>query len=507
MVFAQFCRGSVEMTSGTIVIGDEPLTIDALAAIARDRKPAQLSNAAKGRIAASRKVIEDAIASDKPVYGLTTGLGAGVDTRLSPDDLAAFQRRVAFARAVGVGGDMPSDEVRAMMVARVASMSVGQTGVSVAVPQALVDALNAGFHPIVPSIGSVGAADLAPLAHMALALLGDGEAEVGGERLGGTLALERAGLQPVPIGPKDGHALVVANAASAGRGALALVDVRRALDALDRSAALAMEAFGANISPLAEAVNAARPAPGQLEAAKALYKLFEGGPLGENKASRRVQDPLSYRCVAPVHGAARTAFAEAEAMVMLELNHSGDNPVIVNGQLKSNGNFDMTGFTLRFESLSQALSHAATISAQRALKLMSHNYSDQPRFLTPMGQSRTGFATLQKAISALEGEVRARAQPATLALLHAADGVEDHAANAPAAVAKLAESAEFVLALAACEMIVAAQAIDLNGQVKLGRGTTRIHDFVRGHVDKLEEDRPSGPDVSRLAEAIRAGGW
>jgi len=495
------------MVGETVVIGDAPLSIDALAAIARQRRKIALSEAAKNRVLRARAVIEHAVADNKPVYGLTTGLGAGVDTRLSPDDLAAFQRRVAFARAVGVGSEMPADEVRAMMVARIAGMAVGQTGVSLAVPLALADALNAGFHPIVPSIGSVGAADLAPLAHMALALLGDGEAEVAGERLGGAEALVRAGLQPVPIGPKDGHALVVANAASAGRGALALVDARLALDTLDRAAALSMEAFGANISPLAEAVNAARPAPGQLAVAKAIYAMLVGGQLADNRVSRRVQDPLSYRCVAPVHGAARTTFAEAEAMVVLELNHSGDNPVIVGGQLLSNGNFDMTCFTLRFEALAQALSHVATISAQRALKLMSPSYSDQPRFLTPMGQSRAGFATLQKAISALEGEVRARAQPATLALLHAADGVEDHAANAPAAVTKLAESAERLLVLAACEMIVAAQAIDLRGGVPLGAGTVRIHDFVRAHVDRLQEDRPSGPDVSRLADAIREGGW
>jgi histidine ammonia-lyase len=495
------------MSGGMVMIGEAQLSIEALVAIARDRRSVGLSKAAQTRITVARAVIEEAIAGDRPVYGLTTGLGAGVDTRLSPDDLSAFQRRVAFARAVGVGDEMPAEEVRAMMVARIASMSVGRTGVSLPVTQAIADALNAGFHPIVPTIGSVGAADLAPLAHMALALLGDGEAEYCGERLSGGEALKRAGLQPVPIGPKDGHALVVANAASAGRGALALADARLALDTLDRAAALSMEAFGANISPLAEAVNAARPAPGQLDAARTLYSLLAGGPLGENKASRRVQDPLSFRCAAPVHGAARTAFNEAEAMVLLELNHSGDNPVIVGGELKSNGNFDMTGFTLRFEALAQALSHVATISAQRALKLMSPAYSDQPRFLTPLGQTRTGFATLQKVISALEGEIRARAQPATLALLHAADGVEDHAANAPAAVTKLAESAERLLFLGACEMVVAAQSIDLRGGVELGAGTALIRDFVRGHVDRLEEDRPSGPDVSRLAEAVRAERW
>lgn len=507
MARADSDEGTLKMSGGTVVIGDAPLTIDALTAIARERCHVILSPAARERIGAARSVIEQAIAENKPVYGLTTGLGAGVDTRLSADDLAAFQRRVAFARAVGVGDEMPVAEVRAMMAARIAGMSVGQTGVSLTVVEALAAALNAGFHPIVPTIGSIGAADLAPLAHMALALLGEGEADYRGERLAGAEALRRAGLQPVPIGPKDGHALVVANAASTGRGALALAEARLALDTLDRAAALSMEAFGANITPLSEAVNAARPGPGQREAARAIYALLAGGPLGDNKASRRVQDPLSFRCVAPVHGAARTAFAEAEAMVLLELNHSGDNPVIVEGQLVSNGNFDMTGFTLRFEALSQALSHVATISAQRALKLMSPVYSDQPRFLTPMGQSRTGFATLQKAIGALEGEIRARAQPATLALLHAADGVEDHAANAPAAVTKLGESASRVLVLAACEMVVAAQSIDLRGTVALGEGTARIRDFVRAHVERLEEDRPSGPDVSRLAEAIRARGW
>ena len=490
----------------TIVIGDHRLGIDEIAAIARGRRPVALSPGARSRIGAARAVVERHIADDKPVYGLTTGLGAGVDTRLSPDDLAAFQRRVAFARAVGVGEAMPADEVRAMMAARIAGMAVGQTGMSLAVAEALVAALNAGFHPVVPSIGSVGAADLAPLAHMAVALLGEGEAEVGGVRLKGPDALTAAGLAPVAIGPKDGHALVVANAASTGRGALALVDARRTLATLDASAALAMAAFGANTSPLHPAVNAARPAPGQAEAAHRLLALLSGNPLALAGHGRRVQDPLSYRCAAPVHGAAQTALAEAVAMVELELNHSGDNPVIVDDQMLSNGNFDMTGFTLRFEALSQALSHAATICAQRALKLMSPAYSDQPRFLTPMGQSRTGFATLQKAISALEGDIRARAQPATLALLHAADGVEDHAANAPAAVGKLAEAAERLIALSACELIVAAQAIDLRGDVELGHGTARIFSFVRSHVDRLEEDRPSGPDVSRLAEAIREGG-
>ena len=494
------------MAEGAVVLGDHRLTVDDIAAVARQRRPVALSKGARERMLAARAVVERHLDGDVPIYGLTTGLGAGVDTRLAADDLSAFQRRVAFARAVGVGEAMPVDEVRAMMAARLAGMTVGQTGVSLVVPEALAAALNAGFHPVVPSIGSIGAADLAPLAHMAIALIGEGEAEIAGERHSGAAALQRAGLTPLAVGPKDGHALVVANAASAGRGALAAVDARRALDALDRSAALSMEAFGANLSFLHPAVNAARPAPGQAAAAQRLSALLSGGHLTDRGAARRVQDPLSFRCAASVHGAARTALTEAVAAVEIELNHAGDNPVIIDGQMLSNGNFDMTGFTLRFEALAQALSHAATISAQRALKLMSPGYSDQPRFLTPLGQSRTGFATLQKVIGALEAEIRARAQPATLALLHAADGVEDHAANAPGAITKVKESAERLVALAACELIVAAQAIDLRGGVELGRGTAHVFAVVRSHVETLEEDRASGADVSRLAEAIRADG-
>jgi histidine ammonia-lyase len=494
------------VAEGLVTFGDHRLSVDDMVLVARRRAVVALSKGARERILAARAVVEHHLAENVPVYGLTTGLGAGVDTRLEADDLAAFQRRVAFARAVGVGEAMPIPEVRAMMAARLAARCVGQTGVSLAVPETLVAALNAGFHPVVPSIGSIGAGDLAPLAHMAIALLGDGEAEVAGERYVGAAALARAGLTPLPICPKDGHALVAANAASAGRGALAAVDARLALDTLDCAAALSMEAFGANTSPLRPAVNAARPAPGQAAAAQRLSALLAGsGPL-ERPPPRRVQDPLSYRCVAPVHGAARTALAEAIAMVELELNHAGDNPVVLDGVMLSNGNFDMTLFTLRFEMLAQALSHAAVIAAQRALKLMSPGYSDQPRFLTPLGQSRTGFATLQKVIGALEGEIRWRAQPATLALLHAADGVEDHAANAPTAISKVSESAERLVVLAACELMVAAQAIDLRGGAALGPGVARIYGFVRSHVDKLEEDRASGPDVSRLAEAIRAGG-
>lgn len=497
-------------------LGDTALTVDAVVRVARGRVPVRLSVAAVERVAAARAVVERAAVADRPVYGLTTGLGAGVDTRLTPEDRQAFQRRVIPARAVGVGPRLPVDAVRAMMLVRAAGIAAGGSGGSAALLDALLGALNAGLHPLVPSLGSIGAADLAPLAHLGLALLGDpaAAAETGGEVLPADTALARAGLKPPVLEGKDGHALLVGNALSLGQACLVLHDARQVLDALDAAAALSCEGFRANLEPLDPRVQAARPAPGQTEAAARLLALLEGGDLMRPGAARRLQDPLSYRCLAPVHGAVRTVLEEAWAAVEIELNAAADNPLIVgdDGVTLHNGNFDVTALVLRFEVLAQGLAQAAAMAARRTMTLMSPEVSGLPRFLTPKGQNRTGFATVQKTIAALEAEIRQRALPVSLTILPVADGVEDHAGMAPAAVAKVAEIVERLRWLVAIELVAAAQAVHLRGvqaegqgAAVLGAGTQAIHAFVRGLVAPLEEDRAQGPDFERLAEAIAAG--
>ncbi len=497
-------------TDNTVFFTGAPPTVKDIVEIARQNATIAISPEVERKVSSARAVVERYLADDRPVYGLTTALGAGVDTRLDADDLIAFQMRVPQARAVGVGPALPREVVRAMMAARLAGMAAGGSGVSLPVFSGLVVALNAGFHPVVPSLGSIGAADLAPLAHMGRALLGDGEAEVGGEVTAADEALEKAGLKPLPFGPKDGHVLVVANSLSVGRACLCLEDVSRLFDWSLAAIALNVEAFRANISAFDGRALAARPAFGQREVAARLRELLSGSSLLADGAARRLQDPLSYRCAPQVWGALHHAIGQAYAATEIELASSGDNPVVLAdaGLILSHGNFDMTAFVLAWEHLGQALAHCAAAAAYRTMKIMSAAMSDLPRFLTSLGQSRTGFATVQKTISALEAEIRHLAAPISLTPLPVADGIEDQASMAPSVLAKTEAIIERLRYLVAIELIASAQAVELRGvESELGLLTGQAYRQVRALVSPLGEDRAMGPDFERLSEFIESTGW
>ncbi|NEI68837.1 histidine ammonia-lyase [Rhizobium lusitanum] len=488
----------VSLTGAAPTIGD-------IASIARRGVQIVVSPEVEAKINAARAVVERYLAADRPVYGLTTALGAGVDTRLAADDLIAFQLRVPQARAVGVGAALPREAVRAMMAARIAGMAAGGSGVSLPAFTGLVAALNAGFHPVVPSLGSIGAADLAPLAHMGRALLGDGEAEVDGMVMPALDALSKAGLTPLSIAPKDGHVLVVANSLSVGKACLCIEDIERLFDWSLGAVALNFEAFRANVSAFDDRALAARPAFGQREAAARLRELLSGSSLLADGAARRLQDPLSYRCAPQVWGALLHAIGEARLATEIELASSGDNPVVLaeEGLILSHGNFDMTAFVLAWERLGQAIAHCAAATAYRTMKIMSAGMSELPRFLTPLGQSRTGFATVQKTVSALEAEIRHLAAPVSLTPIPVADGVEDQASMAPSVLAKIEAMIERLRYLVAIELVASAQAVDLRGVAgELGSGTSHAYRQVRQRVPPLEEDRAQGPDFQRISDFI-----
>ncbi|MGL4964522.1 MAG: HAL/PAL/TAL family ammonia-lyase [Inquilinus sp.] len=481
-------------------------TIADIVAIARHDARVVISPDVEARILAARAVVDRYAASDVPVYGLTTGLGAGVDTRLATDDLVAFQQRVPLGRAVGVGPALPRDAVRAMMAVRIAGMAAGGAGVSLPVFSGIVAALNAGFHPVVPSLGSIGAADLAPLAQLGCALLGEGEAEFGGAVMAAGEALRRAGLEPLRLAAKDGHAIVVANSLSVGKACLCLADVERLFDWSLAAVALNFEAFRANVSALDDRALAARPAFGQRAVAERLRALLAGSSLLAEGAARRVQDPLSYRCAPQVWGALLHAIGEARTATEIEITSSGDNPVVLmpEGLMLSHGNFDLTAFVLAWERLGQAMAHGAAATAYRTMKIMSAGMSDLPRFLTPLGASRTGFATVQKTVSLLEAEIRHLAAPASLTPIPVADGVEDQASLAPSVLAKTEAIVDRLRFLVAIELIASAQAVELRGvETELGAGTGEAYRLIRQHVPSLVEDRAQGADFQRIAELIR----
>jgi histidine ammonia-lyase len=427
---------------------------------------------------------------------------------------------VLLGRSVAVGPRFTTDQVRAMIAARLAGLAQGASGISPPFADALVEMLNRGLHPIVPSIGSVGESDLALLAQCFLPLIGQGEAEFGGETLPGAEAMRRAGINAPTFGPKDGLALVSANSGSIGPGALVLEDARRVLDGLAAAMALSLEGFRGNPTPFDARLQALRAAPGQQAAAAQLRALLEGSLLNQPKGApgdtgggpRRVQDPLSFRCFASVHGAALFAAEQAELALSRELGGAGDNPsVLIEDEIMiSGGNFDVTALALTFEMLGQALAQCAILANARIAKLQSPGLSGLPRFLSPHGATHAGLAVTPKAAGSLEAEIRHLALPISLAVAPTADGVEDFATMAPRVVAKAGEIVGKLALIAAVELINAAQAIDLRrvesgGPARLGAGAEQAYAWLRAQFPALDDDRPLGVEIEAVAAALQNG--
>jgi len=490
-------------------VGAARIRVGDVVAVARNAEHVELDPDVRARVAAARAVVLRLAKGDTAIYGVNSALGANTGQRLAAADLAEYQLRAVRARAVAAGERYDASSVRAMMMARVAGMAAGGSGVSPEVLDALVAMLNHRVHPAVPRHGSIGVADLPQLSHLALPLTGEGEAEFDGTMLSGAEALRRAGLSPVVLGPKDGLALISANAATIGRAAL-VIDASMALGRAWRSAiALSLEAFRANLSPLDERAVNARAAAGQIECAAQLRALLGDSALLKPGAARRVQDPLSFRVVAQVHGALQASLAAAVEQVEVELNSASESPLVITTDeaMLSNGNFHVPALALAFDTAAIAFAQASSLAAQRVMRFMSPAFTDLPLQLTPHGPAHSGFATLQKTLTALWSEIRLRANPGSLDFFPVSEGVEDHATMALGTVEKLAELIERVRYVIAIELLVAAQAIDLRGIAldALGKGARSAYEAVREAVPALDADRPLGPDVDVVASRVADG--
>lgn len=485
-----------------LVIGAGPLHPRDVAAAAWDGRPASLHPAAWARIGAGHDALLRLVAGGAPIYGVSTGLGAAVDTPLTPDP--GRQRRVVLARMVGVGPSASPPQVRATMLARLAGFAEGRSGVSPEVAGAYLALLNSGAVPVMPLVGSVGQADLAPLAHVAAPLAGAGEAVVDGVVLPGAGAMARAGIPLPAFGPKDGLALVSSNAASVGLATLVLAEAERLFGAWVAAAGLSLAGLRGNLSPLDPRAAALHPAPGQAEVARALREMVDG--CAGLDAPRRLQDPLSLRCLPPVLGACLAALHGATAAVALELNSADDNPaVLAEGNcVLSNANFDPTHMVLALDTLGLAMARVATLQGARVMQLMSPAATGLPRFLSPL-EGRNGFATVQKTASALVAEAGQLAVPMPAHALPVADGVEDYATMALSTVRRVGDMLGHLRHLCAIELMAAAQACDMQAGVALGPRAAAALAVVRAAVPPLHEDRPAAPDMEALAGLIAAG--
>lgn len=450
------------------------LALADLFAIARHDTPAQFSAQARQRIDEGHRLLLKRAAEGTPIYGVTTGLGAAVDTPVAP-----LQATIPLGRAVGVGRLANRQELRAITAARLAGLAQGRSGISPAAAEALLALLNSGAEPEVPLLGSLGESDLAPLAHLSLALT-------------------------VPLTGKDGLALVSANAASVGLGALLVAEAQQVLQAVLAALALSCEGYRANLSPFQPWASRLRPAPGQTEQSAALLHLLEGGDLAYSP--RRLQDPLSFRCATVVQGAAQQALQQLHELIELELRSGADNPALISEEslVLATANFDSTHLALAAEGLGLALSRVAACSAERIAKLLSPASSDLPRFLITQ-PGHVGMAALQRTSAALVAEIGHLANPLPAVSVPVADRVEDYAGQALAVVDKTRRLTERVVWLASIELIVAAQAVDLRGVSRLGQGTRRVHDAVRSQVAHLDQDRSGSVDVLALSAFITDG--
>jgi histidine ammonia-lyase len=494
--------------TGCVRLTGRELTADELQSVARAWAPVQIDPEARARIEAAHAVVARAVAERWPVYGVTTGLGSRVTESLGPEEIAAFSLRTIRGRAMAVGKRLPVELTRAAMAVRLNGLCAGGAGAGAAVADGLAALLNARVHPLIPRSGSVGAADICMLAFVGLTLIGEGEAELDGERLASSAALERRGLGPIALGPKDGIAICSSSAVSVGAAALALLDGQRCLRAAQVAAALSMEGFRANLTPIDPRVVSARPAPGQKWAADGLHALLAGGSLSEPGGARRLQDPLSFRCVSQVHGSLHSALELLASALAPELNGAADNPLVLaaDGEILSNGNFHVPALALSLDAVAIGLSQAAAIIYERMARLRAERLSGLPANLTRGGASSSGLATLQKTAQALSVEIRHRAAPVAIHASSGGDGVEDDSTSAVQAALRIREQLERFELLVAVELVCAAQAVELATPARLGAGTRAAQSLIRSIVEPLEEDRALGPEVERLAaHAVRGG--
>ena len=437
----------------TVRITEAPLAIEDLLAVV-DGARVELDDGTRAGIAAGRAVVDRALADGEAVYGLTTQVGHGKDTRLTEEEIRGEQRFLVVSHGGGIGPPLPAAIVRAALAVRLNGIARGGSGAGVPVAEILAAMLNAGVHPVVPETASVGAADIGQMAGMAQVAIGMGRAEYHGEVVSGGEALRRAGITPLVLGGKDGLALISANGVSVGQAALVADRAARVAEAADVAAALSMEATGANTSVLQPAVGRAKPIPGQIAAADHLRALLAGSPLLEPGGARSVQDALSFRVVPQVHGALREYVTAARSAVTTELNAAADNPLVsVPSQaLISNGNFQPVVLAIAHDALRIALAQAGQLSDRRMSHLWEAFFrqrSGGPPPAPPYGLQ------LRYPAAAVFTELKQLAAPASLDTPPLDLGVEDHGTGAPLSVRKADAALGLLEDLLAVELLLA----------------------------------------------------
>jgi histidine ammonia-lyase len=495
------------------------LKLDEVIAVARGQEVV-LDPAVLPKIERSRAAVEKLIENGEVVYGITTGFGRFKDVPINPDQTRELQRNLVRSHAVGVGPRLSEDIVRVMMLIRANTLALGYSGVRPAVIELLIGMLNSDIYPQIPSQGSLGASgDLAPLAHLALVMIGEGVATYRGQDMDGAKALSKAGLEPLVLEAKEGLAILNGTSQMVATGALL---VRRAINlalTADAAASLSLEALNGTDRAYDARVHEVRPHPRQMDCARFLRSILKGSELLRSADSRNVQDPYTLRCVPQVHGAIRDSIAYAKWVIDIELNAVNDNPIIFvdeqSGETDviSAGNFHGEPVALAMDYLKFSLTELGNMSERRTARMMDadSNQNILPMFLTEQGGLESGFMMAQYTAAALAAENKVLAHPASADSIPTSANVEDHVSFGATAARQAEQILGHVETIVAIELMCAAQGIDFRlrdaglTSASLGQGTTVAYRYIREHIPFFEEDVVLAPHIESARLLVSSG--
>jgi histidine ammonia-lyase len=494
--------------SALVELDGRNLTLEALEAVA-EGAPVRLTQAARERVSRARAFVEERFAGGEAIYGVTTGFGRLAHVPVDPKDAAQLQLNLVRSHSAGTGAPLERQLVRAAGVLRANSLSAGHSGVKLETLELIVDLLNRGITPVVPCQGSVGASgDLAPLAHMTLTLIGEGEAVYEGERLPSAVALERAGLRPVTLGAKEGLALINGTQVMTGIAALGVLRSERLAAAADVIGAMSLEAYLGTERVFDRRLNDLRPHPGQSQVAENLRALLAGSEIVQSHAEcGRVQDPYSFRCIPVVHGAVRDSIAHVRRITETEANSVTDNPLVFpdDGEFLSGGNFHGEPIALAIDFLKIALSELASIGERRLYLLLNAEDRGLPLFLTGRSGLQSGLMIVQYSAAAVVNDNKGLAWPSSVDSIPTSAGQEDHVSMGMTSANNLVRVLDNVEGALACELLGALAATDFRRPLASGKGTQAAHDLARRFIAPWTEDRVPAPDIEAARGLIASG--
>jgi histidine ammonia-lyase len=502
-----------------VLVDGENLTIDDVVAVAREGAEVGLPRKAKEKVVKCRRFLEEAVKEKRVVYGVTTGFGALSTVFIPPENVKKLQANLIRSHSAGVGKPLEKDATRALMLLRVNTLAKGNSGIKLKTLQTLVQMINRGVHPVIPKKGSVGASgDLAPLAHMALVMIGEGEAEYRGKKMKGREAMEKAGITPVELEAKEGLALINGTQLMTAIGTLALYDAERLVRSAEVAASMSLEALSGISDAFDERIHQMRPHPGQTASARNIRLLTAGSKIVRSSSMlkggpmvRSPHDPYSLRCTPQVLGAARDAVSYVRRVIETEINSAIDNPLVFveDEEFLSGGNFLGQPISVAMDLLGIALTVVGNISERRIARLMDENLSlGLPAFLIHREVEKgihSGFMSAQITAAALASENKTLAHPASVDSIPTEANFEDFVSMGSIAARKTREILRNVELIVAIELLCAAQGIDHRGASRAGRGTNAAHSLIRKKVPILKEDRVLSKDIEAVVELIRSG--